>query len=98
MIGRRHSLQMGTLIFSSGVWSHKTITPFERPKALAGRSSLTDAEVGPLKSGAAQLFARGGDVAAGDELFLALLANPNDYIHPDAVGCLRSGLVRVITL
>src|SRR5262245_15513888 len=59
-----------------GVWLSKSATPLERPKALEGRSSLTDAEVAELKSHAARLFRDGNsDFAAGDNFFLAAWSN-----------------------
>jgi hypothetical protein len=62
-----------------GVWADNTITPFERPPELAGKASLTVAEVAVLKERAARLFSGSGDTAPGDELFLALLANPAEH-------------------
>jgi len=40
----------------SGVWSHNAATPFERPKELEGRATLTAEEMANLKKNAAQLF------------------------------------------
>src|SRR5262245_37784236 len=40
-----------------GVWLNSSATPLERPKALEGRQSLTDAEVAELKQRAARLLA-----------------------------------------
>jgi hypothetical protein len=57
----------------SGVWSHNSATPFERPKELEGRATLTDAEVAALKANAAKLFNGETDAAFGDEVFLAVL-------------------------
>jgi hypothetical protein len=62
-----------------GVWANNTVTPFERPKELVGKESLTDEELSVLKQRAARLFDGGGDTAIGDELFLALLANPEQH-------------------
>lgn len=62
-----------------GVWMNNTVTPFERPKELAGRELLTDDELAMLKQRAARLFDGSGDTAPGDELFLALLANPEEH-------------------
>ena len=41
-----------------GVWLNNSATPLERPKALEGRPSLTDAEVANLKRNADRLFNR----------------------------------------
>jgi hypothetical protein len=63
-----------------GVWLNKSATPLERPKALEGRASLTDAEVENLKRNADRLFRDGNaDLPVGDNLFLAALANPEQY-------------------
>ena len=69
-----------------GVWLSNAITPLERPKALEGRDRLTDAEVAEFKRRAARLFREDGDsdFAAGDGIFLALLANPERYTNPNA--------------
>ena len=59
-----------------GVWLNNDATPLERPAALAGRSQLTDAEVTEFRRRAAVLLAdNANDFAAGDALFLAVLAN-----------------------
>ncbi|HYL38115.1 MAG TPA: hypothetical protein VEV17_19520 [Bryobacteraceae bacterium] len=77
-----------------GVWLDKSATPLERPKALEGRSSLTDAEVAELRQRAARIFQRGGgsDYAAGDAVFLAALANSAEYKSPNST----SGAVEMI--
>src|SRR5688572_26618440 len=66
-----------------GVWLSKTATPLERPKALEGRSLLTDDEVAELRARARRLFADGtADFAAGDAVFLAALSNPDRFKSP----------------
>ena len=40
----------------SGVWSHNSATPLERPLELAGRALLTDQELTAMKRKAAELF------------------------------------------
>jgi len=63
-----------------GVWLNASATPLERPKALEGRSTLTDAEVENLKRNADRLFRDGNaDLPVGDNLFLTALANPDQY-------------------
>jgi hypothetical protein len=69
-----------------GVWSNNTVTPFERPAALNGKEFLSDEELAALKRRAAQLFGGVGDIAPGDELFLALLSNEQEHKSPRAVG------------
>lgn len=59
-----------------GNWVNRSATPLERPKQLEGRQFLTDAEVVELKSRADRLFKDGhSDMPAGDDVFLAALAN-----------------------
>jgi hypothetical protein len=63
-----------------GVWENRSATPLERPKELEGRQFLTDAEVAELKSRAERIFKDGhSDVPAGDDFFLAALANLKQY-------------------
>jgi hypothetical protein len=70
-----------------GTWVNGTVTPLERPKQLEGRQFLTDAEVSELKARADKLF-RGGrnDFPAGDDFFLAALANLDHYTRATATG------------
>jgi hypothetical protein len=65
---------------------NNTITPFERPKEFAGRELLTEDELAALKERAARLFDGRGDTAPGDELFLSLLANPEEHKTRRATG------------
>jgi len=63
-----------------GNWVNRSATPLERPKQLEGRQFLTDAEVAELKKRADRLFKNGySDMPAGDDLFLAALANVEKY-------------------
>ncbi len=67
-----------------GVWLSNRATPLERPKALEGRQYLTDAEVAELKKRADRIFKGGNsDFAAGDNAFLAALANVEQYKNPN---------------
>jgi hypothetical protein len=59
----------------SGVWSHNSATPLERPLELAGRPLLTDQELAALKKAAAELFNGNGDAAFGDAVYTAALKN-----------------------
>jgi hypothetical protein len=52
-----------------GVWANNNATPLERPKVLAGRTTLTDAEVAALKKKAVELYDGQGDAAFGDTFF-----------------------------
>src|SRR5579859_7129908 len=68
-----------------GTWLDNSATPLERPKELEGRQFLTDAEVLELKKRADRLFKSDkGDFAAGDNVFLAALANPDRFSNPNA--------------
>ena len=60
-----------------GYWANNTATPLERPKELAGRAYLTDAETAALKKKAGELFNGHGDAAFGDTVFQTALANVN---------------------
>jgi len=70
-----------------GVWSNNSVTPLERPQALEGRTFLTDEEVRQLKARADRLFKSGeNDFIAGDNVFLAALADLEQYKNPNATG------------
>jgi hypothetical protein len=70
-----------------GNWVNRSATPLERPKQLEGRQSLTDAEVVELKARADRLFKSGNnDFPAGDDVFLAALANLEEYKRATATG------------
>jgi hypothetical protein len=70
-----------------GMWISRSATPLERPKALEGRTSLSDAEVAELKKRAARIFSDSkSDYGAGDAPFLAALANVEHYKNPVTTG------------
>lgn len=70
-----------------GVWLSKSATPLQRPEALAGREFLTAEEVIALRNRANLLFRDGtSDFAAGDNLFLAALADVDQYTNPRSTG------------
>ena len=80
-------LAMGSLAAQTpdlqGVWVSNSATPLERPKELAGKPFLTDAEVTELKKRAERIFQSGNsDFASGDNAFLAALANVEHYQNP----------------
>lgn len=58
-----------------GFWSNNNATPIERPGELAGRATLTDAEVAAMKKKAHELFGGNGDAAFGDNVYLSVLSN-----------------------
>ena len=78
-----------------GNWVNRSATPLERPKQLEGRQFLTDAETAELKRRADRLFKDGhSDMPAGDDLFLAALANLDQYKRATATGNSESLLER----
>src|SRR5438552_15642667 len=66
-----------------GTWANDNATPLERPVAFAGRATLTDAELATLKARSARLFNGEGDAAFGDNLYAALLTNPDKFVSVD---------------
>src|SRR5687767_1326253 len=56
-----------------GVWENNSATPLERPRELAGKPRLSDAEVEELRHKAAAMFGAEADAVFGDQLYLALL-------------------------
>jgi hypothetical protein len=68
-----------------GVWLSNSATPLERPKELEGKPLLTDAEVAEFKKRAERIFRSGPtDFAGGDNFYLAIVANPEQYHNPNA--------------
>jgi hypothetical protein len=51
-----------------GTWANNNATPLERPAELAGKATLTEAEVAMLKARSARLFSGDGDAGFGDQL------------------------------
>jgi hypothetical protein len=66
-----------------GTWANDNATPVERPVEFAGRATLTDAELATLKARSARLFNGEGDAAFGDNLYAALLTNPDKFVSVD---------------
>jgi len=66
-----------------GTWANNNATPLERPAELAGKTTLTETEVATLKARSARLFSGDGDAAFGDQLFVALLTNPDKFVSSD---------------
>lgn len=66
-----------------GVWANNNATPLERPKEIADKATLTDAEVEALRREAARLFDGAGDAAFGDSVFLAALRSVQKYTSTD---------------
>lgn len=69
----------------TGVWVIKTATPLERPDSLKDKARLTDEEVAGFRARAQRLFSDpDADAPAGDNLFLAVLANVPRYRNVNA--------------
>lgn len=66
-----------------GTWANNNVTPLERPVELASKPALTDAELAALKARSARLFNGDGDAAFGDQIFGALLTNPEKFVSSD---------------
>ena len=56
-----------------GVWENNSATPLERPRELADKPRLSDAELAELQKKAGGLFGPESDAVFGDALYLALL-------------------------
>ena len=70
-----------------GVWLNNSATPLERPKALEGKTTLSDEEVARLRQRAARLFNNGdADFAAGDAVFLAALNDIETFKSATSTG------------
>lgn len=92
--GRTHPIDAWTPVLGpdghpdlQGVWLNNSATPLERPKALEGRQFLTDDEVTELRKRADRLFKNtNADFAGGDAVFLAALANVDQFKSATATG------------
>ena len=69
-----------------GTYANNGATPFERPKQLAGRPLLTDAELASLKQKAAELFNGETDAAFGDEVYLTAIGGASGFRSTDTTG------------
>ena len=70
-----------------GIWLSNGATPLERPAALAGKPLLTDKEVSELKERAHRILNDGkSDFPGGDAVFLAALANVDQFKSANATG------------
>ena len=65
-----------------GVWANNGMTPLERPKQWAGRTTLTDAELADLKR-RVQGLQDGGDAFFADELILTALEGKEKFKSAD---------------
>jgi hypothetical protein len=72
----------------SGVWANNNATPMQRPAYLAGRTTLTDAEVAALRKKAAELYDGTGDTEFGDAIFNTVW----EAVQKNESGAHRKGL------
>ena len=77
-----------------GTWANNFATPLERPQALQGRQFLSDDEVAEFEKRAARFRQNNSDAAAGDALYLAVLANVDRYKSATATGGVEDQEVR----
>ncbi len=67
-----------------GFWLVNTATPLERPKALEGRTLLTDAEVAQLQQRAERIFKSGNsDFGGGDAVFNSAFNDVKQFRNPN---------------
>ena len=66
-----------------GIWASNSATPLERPKALAGKQFLTQAELTALEQAARELVDGDTDAAFGDSVFEAALNKAHEFKSND---------------
>jgi hypothetical protein len=66
-----------------GVWTNNAATPVERPKVIADKATLTDAELRAVEKRAAALFNGDGDAGFGDSVFTAALGDKSSFVSTD---------------
>ena len=67
-----------------GIWGNNSITPLERPDALADRDTLTEEELAQVEETANRLFGLdAGDAAFGDQFFNVALTDPEAFTSSD---------------
>jgi hypothetical protein len=67
-----------------GNWTNNSVTPLERPKAWAGKTTLNDAELEQLKKLVAEVTEEGGDAQFGDQIVENALAGNNNPESSDS--------------
>jgi hypothetical protein len=67
-----------------GVWTNNAATPVERPKVVADKAVLSDAELAAVQKRAAELFSGDGDAGFGDSVFAAALGETKTFTSSDA--------------
>ena len=67
-----------------GIWGNNSVTPLERPDALAGRATLTEEELARVEATANALFAQdAGDAAFGDQFFNVAITEADSFTSSD---------------
>ena len=67
-----------------GIWGSNSVTPLERPDALADQASLTAEELARVEATANTLFAQdAGDAVFGDQFFNVAITSPETFTSSD---------------
>ena len=69
-----------------GVWSNNSMTPLQRPKQWAGKTSLTDAELQQLKLAVASSIDDAGDAVFGDDVILTAIEKQKAVSYDPTTG------------
>ena len=67
-----------------GIWGNNSVTPLERPDAVANKATLTEEELARVEATANALFAQdAGDAAFGDQFFNVALTGAESFTSTD---------------
>ncbi len=67
-----------------GIWGNNSVTPLERPDAVADKATLTEEELARVEATANALFAQdAGDAAFGDQFFNVALTGAESFTSSD---------------
>ncbi len=67
-----------------GIWGNNSVTPLERPDAVADKATLTEEELARVEATANALFAQdAGDAAFGDQFFNVALTGADSFTSTD---------------
>jgi hypothetical protein len=69
-----------------GIWTNNAATPLERPKVVADKAALSDAELAAVQKRAAELFTGGCDAAFGDSVFTLALGGASTVTSTCSTG------------
>jgi hypothetical protein len=67
-----------------GNWSNNSVTPLQRPKAWANKTTLTDAELAELRKLVLEVTEDGGDAQFGDQIVENALAGIKNPVSSDS--------------